>query len=363
MVDAVASHLDFDVLVAGGGPAGAVAARELSRAGWHTAVVERRRRPLPPRAETLPGAALPALERLELVETMENAGHPRVGVRRSCWGSEAPRERPALQNPYGEGWHVDRVWFDAALRTAAEAAGASWIDGSVREVQPLAPHAFQLVLGGQGERRLLRARGVVDATGRGAQIARGLGGQSRRLNRLVAACATAAPAAELDGVGLVEAVETGWWYSAPLGDGRYAIQFVTLAEIWSSNRNLADHLRSANRTASRIDPQTMATPVLTLADSTSLDCCANPGWVAIGDAAAAHDPLAAAGLTMALRSGLRAAEALASWLRDGRTNDLETYDRMQRTAFDRYLRERAVLYSLERRWPRCPFWAQQGRTR
>lgn len=364
MVNAVAPQFDFDVVVAGGGPAGTAAAQELSRAGWHVAVAQRTRRPLPPRAETLPGAARPVLERLGVADAVENGRHPRVVSRRSCWGSEVPRERPALLDPYGEGWYVDRTRFDAVLRAAAEAAGANWIDGSVQEIRPLHPRSFDLVLGGRGNGSLLRTRAVVDATGRGARVARGLGARPQRLNRLVAACATAAPAAGAAGEsGLVEATETGWWYSAPLADGRYAVQFVTLAQLWSEDRGVAGHLRSAARTAKRIDPRHIAAPVLTVADSTRLDRCAGPGWVAAGDAATAHDPLAAAGLTMALRSGLRAAEALASWLRDGRGEGLETYDRMQRTAFDRYLSERARLYSLERRWPQCQFWARQDPNR
>jgi flavin-dependent dehydrogenase len=340
------------------------AAQELSRAGWDVAVVERKRRPLPSRAETLPGAARPVLERLGVAAAVESGGHPRVGTRRSCWGSPDARERPALLDPYGEGWHIDRPRFDAPLKAAAEAAGAAWIGGSVQEVQPLNQRCFRLVLGGVGKGWILTARGVVDATGRGAQVARRLGARQQRSNRLVAACATAAPAGgAIERTGLVEAAEAGWWYSAPLANDNYAVQFITLAQLWSRDRSLSGHLRSAECTARRIDRETIGAPVLTVADSVRLDRCAGPGWVAAGDAATAHDPLAAAGLTMALRGGLRAAQALASWLRDGHTDDLETYDQMQRTAFDRYLRERTRLYSSERRWSQCPFWAQQDPNR
>jgi flavin-dependent dehydrogenase len=363
VADNLASRLDFDVVVAGGGPAAAAAACELSRAGWRTAVVERKRRPLPPRAETLPGAARPLLERLGFAEAVDDEDHPRIVARRSCWGSERPSERPALFDPYGEGRHLDRRRFDDALRSKAEAAGARWTAGNVRAVRSPDRTCFEVALGEEGGERLLRARGIVDATGRSARVARLLGARRRRSHRLVAACATAAATDGADGAGLVEAAEEGWWYSAPLADGRYAVQFVTLPQTWAADRSLQSHLGSAPETASRVNPATIGAPTLSVADSCRLDRCAGPGWIAAGDAAAAHDPLAAAGLTMALRSGLRAAQALAAWLLDGRVSDLETYDQMQKGAFDRYLRERSAMYSIERRWAESPFWAQPTSTR
>jgi flavin-dependent dehydrogenase len=356
---ASAAPVDFDVVIAGGGPAGAAAARELSSAGWRIAVVDGdRRRPVPARAETLPGAARPLLERLGAADAVDDGAHLPALARRSHWGADVSRERSAVLDPYGEGRHVDRARFDAALRAGAEAAGARWTTGTVQAVRSVDQNCFELALGGKAGGRLLRARGIIDATGRSARVARSLGARLLHLNRMVAACATAAPAASPENTGLVEAAPDGWWYSAPIANGRYAVQFVTLPQLWSGDRSLSNRLRSSPRTASRLDPSTVTAPTLGVCGSSRLDRCAGPGWAAAGDAAGAHDPLAAAGLTMALRSGLRAAQALAAWLRAGRLDELDTYDRMQRAAFDSYLRERSAIYSLERRWPTSPFWAQ-----
>jgi flavin-dependent dehydrogenase len=356
---ASAAHVDFDVMIAGGGPAGSAAARELSGAGWRVAVVDRgRRRPVPARAETLPGAAVPLLERLGVADAMDNGSHLPALARRSHWGAEVPRERPAVLDPYGEGRHIDRPQFDAVLRAGAQAAGARWMADAVRAVRPVDQSWFEVTLGGEAGGGPLRARGIIDATGRSSRVARSLGARLLHLNRMVAACATAAPAAATENTGLVEAAADGWWYSAPIANGGYAVQFVTLPQLWSGDRSLSDRLRSSAGTASRIDPATVTAPTLSVCGSSRLDRCAGPGWVAAGDAAAAHDPLAAAGLTMALRSGLRAAQALAGWLRSGRPDELDTYDEMQRAAFESYLRERSAIYSLERRWPASPFWAQ-----
>src|SRR5262249_56659552 len=115
----------FDVVVAGGGPAGAVAALDLSRRGFRVALIEQSAYETPRVGETLP----PELRRpltelgvwdrfLSSCERLESYGI------RSSWETPAARHRDFLFNPYGCGWHVDRARFDAMLAGAAAEAGA-----------------------------------------------------------------------------------------------------------------------------------------------------------------------------------------------------------------------------------------------
>jgi flavin-dependent dehydrogenase len=360
-----AFEADFDVLVAGGGPAGCATALALSRAGWRTAVVDRTRTVRASIGESLPSAALPLLESLELHDAFAGAPHRRVRANRSCWGQALPTERSALFAAHGEGWHLDRHHFDNMLRVGAFAAGASFIDGRVRMVDTSHKSGLTVCIarGRRGDTTStsldVRTRSIVDATGRNATVARQLGARLRRADKLVAVCTHSVihpPLSAHDAVSFVEACADGWWYSAPLPNGPYTVQFLTRPEIWRAQPGLTERLGSAPHTSERVGALAPEAPTVVPAHSSCVSPCAGPGWVAVGDAAAACDPLAAGGLAMAMRSGLRAGHALARWLLDGDSADLERYTHMQETAFADYLAQRARLYALERRWPRAPFW-------
>ncbi len=84
------------------------------------------------------------------------------------------------------------------------------------------------------------------------------------------------------------------------------------------------------------------------------------GWVAVGDAAASHDPLSSPGIPHAMGSGTQGALVAANTLfADGRA--LEAYQEAVRADFLHYLRTHWQSYQRETRWPDAPFW-QRRRT-
>jgi hypothetical protein len=91
------------------------------------------------------------------------------------------------------------------------------------------------------------------------------------------------------------------------------------------------------------------------AESAALDRCAGEGWLAVGDAATAFDPIASQGLPNALASGNAAAHAAHRWL-GGEQGALERYAAEMSAAYDFYLAGLRRHYQLERRWPDCTFW-------
>ena len=111
--------------VVGAGPAGAATALRLARAGVRTQLIEASRFDQPRVGESLAPAVRPLLEQLGTWSAfMDLAPIPSYATR-SVWGGPAPEEHSHLMTPFGCGWHVERVRFDAMLAQCAVTRGAS----------------------------------------------------------------------------------------------------------------------------------------------------------------------------------------------------------------------------------------------
>lgn len=360
----------YDVVVLGAGPAGAACALALARAG-----VERVRLiDGPPPAggavgETLPPDTRLLLDRLGLWTAFVAEGHlPCLG---SCssWGAAALGFNDFLLSPHGGGWHLDRGRFDAFLRHHAAAAGVETSQGlRLVDADPDPSGGFALRLRGAGGDTIgVRARFVVDATGRASAFAKRLGARRRELDRLtfIYGYFDAGDAASASRLTLLEAVAQGWWYAAALPGQRLAVALAADADHvrdqglgrdarWLgaalATRHLAPRLDGCRYLAGGLTPR--------VASSFILDRVAGPRWMAIGDAAAAFDPLAAQGLYKALADGLDAAASLGQAL-DGGDERFEDYAAGIQARFDAYLVGRNHFYGLERRWPGSAFWTRR----
>jgi flavin-dependent dehydrogenase len=94
------------------------------------------------------------------------------------------------------------------------------------------------------------------------------------------------------------------------------------------------------------------------ANSSRLDRFCGPGWLAVGDAASAYDPLSSQGISKALESGLRAAQAITR-RRNGQSAALNDYAGWLEDEFQVYLRQYAFYYSQVTRWPGSPLWQRR----
>jgi flavin-dependent dehydrogenase len=118
-------------------------------------------------------------------------------------------------------------------------------------------------------------------------------------------------------------------------------------------------VRPTTHTQARLDAfELEASPRVVAAASSRLDRVSGRGWVAVGDAAMAFDPLSSRGLTHALASGIRAGEALDSALA-GEAAALDAYGSSASDAFREYSRQRAIYYGREQRWPQSVFWRRR----
>jgi flavin-dependent dehydrogenase len=350
---------DYDVLVAGGGPAGCAAALAVLAAGRSVALLAGDRRSRVPVGESLPPAARPLLRDLGVWDAFLSERHTRSPGNRSAWGADTVAEHEFLRDPNGLGWHLDRARFDAFLRDRASKAGADVRQATVTAATVTAADG---ALGGVR----LTVRGgdvcsgqlVVDATGRAAAVAGRLGARRRHDDALVALVTPyAAAPGDVDARTLIEAAPDGWWYSTMVGRGRRTVAFLTDAD--ADLASPPDPIAATTHVASLLaGARPDAPPRRAPANGAVLSPVIGPGWVAAGDAALSFDPLSAQGMLTALFTGLMAGRAVAATL-DGDDGALAGYAARLRAVRAAYERNHRAYYALERRWQDQPFWRRR----
>ncbi len=336
-----AQHHWFDVCVFGAGPAGVATGIRLAGAGASVVILDRPVPDPPWVGETFSNAIRAPLEELGLWDRFAVAGHGRGYEIRSVWGGPHMVGQNALFDPQGARWHVDRGRFDRDLREEALRRGCA-----LRRYARLGPvrresDCWTIALG--NDVPTLRARFLVDATGRRCALGRRLGARRRRFDRLVALVALVArnPDAAYAHAIVVEARPGGWWYASPVPRG-HALAYLTDRDLVPAGFAARAGLR------------------IVAADSTLIEPGTQTHWLAAGDAYAAHDPLCGWGVTRALRNGIHAADAIREFLEHDTPSSLEAYHAARRAEFDEYLDGLVRHYSREERWAEAPFWTRRS---
>lgn len=362
----------YDFAIAGGGPAGAAAALELARAGCSVLLVH-----VPPRqgsapGESLPPNARPLLATLGVLPRVLADGHRPSYGNRSAWGNASLVDHDFIRQLHGPGLQLDRQRFDASLRDAVCETGAVLIGNARLALDPASnwsQHGRHTLLLRSPSGRSRRSCGcLIDAGGRAAVLSRQFGARRLRDDRLIALQMRlrSSRADDHDGSTLVEAVADGWWYSLLLPDGERLAVFLTDRDLLDRRRLLRSdgleqmlqrtmHLRAL---LARHDYLPRGRVHGHEACSSRLDSACGPGWLAVGDAAMAFDPLASRGISSALHSGQTGAHALLAQRR-GDAAALAQWQRGQADIHRVYRAQLAQVYGAERRWLDCEFWQRR----
>lgn len=348
--------MDYAAVIVGGGPAGALAALTLAKSGARVLVLDRDRPGRVAAAEILAPEGHDILVREHLWASVPRDLIRPCTAMAAAWDGPTPVWTSFVDNPAGLAWHVDRIRFDAWMLTHLQASGVvvaiADVDGVERD-----DDGWRVSFNTGDMRPTTSTRSLILATGRSSHSIRLAPRQ--RIDNLCLVAGTTTPDLLFPDALIVEATSDGWWYSAPLIDG-------TLFTGWMTDFSLVPNGRyeiaaTASLAGTTMHARRVGTPRLTsiIGSATwAMSPAAGPGWIAIGDAALARDPIGGDGLTSALRSACDAAATVERALNGDRsawTSAAAQTDEVAR----RYQRQRLDLYRVaQKRWPRSTFWGR-----
>jgi flavin-dependent dehydrogenase len=341
-----------EVLVAGGGPAGSVAALVLARAGRNVLLVEKAAHPRFHIGESLLPMSMPLLAGLGLLERAEAIGLVKRGAdfpTDERGGFNVFRFNRSLNPTYGHALQVRRSEFDALLFAAAGEAGARTRQQSaVTGVQLMPEGVLATVRDASGTERQVEARYFIDATGRGTLL-----GTQLRLKRRDAGHQSAALYAHFSGVVRrdgedagnisIYRVADGWIWVIPLPGEVTSIGLVCGPQsLRARDGDSRDFLLRQLRAVPGLGERTRDARIIGNLEATgnySYSCrrYAGPRWIMAGDALGFLDPVFSAGVHMALVTAADAASLVDAALRTpARERRMQRdYERRHRAAMGR----------------------------
>ena len=297
-------------MVVGGGPAGAAAAITGACAGLSVVLFDaraddastiRRRRSSPGEAgsttseepgETVHPAIETVLDRLGLRETFLAAGFARYdAIAVDAHGMRSLCALGADESGPWRGHHVHRSIFDAMLRERARAAGAEV--RSTRVDEPLVDETRRVV-GVRTGRERIRARFVIDASGRAAFLARRLEISTATYSeQLFATYGWVEDAGPSSAPPLFRVEPDGWTWQARVDERKRA--WVRVARCRGAVPTDLERARPIGRSRARDVTWRLVRPT------------AGDGYLLAGDTAARLDPAWGQGILRALVAGIQAA--------------------------------------------------------
>lgn len=319
---------------------------------------------MPGYGEHLAPEAMPHLRKLGLIDLVSHACHRRSHGIVSAWGGGEPYVRDYVFDPHGCGVNLDRPRFDDALFGRLGACGGTVVPAIRLERIEATRSGWDVEVATETGRKTIGCRFLIDASGRAAAVSRRLGGRPRRLDRLVGLHvrleAVACPSSML----LLEALPDGWWYSAPLAHDALVVAYMTDSDLLPSGpearaRFWRERLERSPHTRARVNGA-CASPAVAVVPAATQVLTAHAGrkWLAVGDASAAFDPLAATSLSKAFENAIKAARIVKDALGTDAWSP-ESYAQQAHASFRRYLHDRGACYRLEQRWPAAPFWQRR----
>lgn len=340
----------FDIAVAGAGPAGASAAIKLARLGRRVLLLEKARFPRAHVGEALSPGVRTHMAALGLSGLADTLGGLRFAKSSLRWGSAAWESRPS----HPDAFTVDRGRLDHALVQAAQSAGVRVLQPARVDRVDRKPGGWLLGIDQDGPRSDVQCRFLIDAAGR-----RGVLPRSRRRAGL-GLVALHADWPDSRGDPCVAAGADHWIWASPVpGRGRSVILFTDRAGLRRRGGDLVEHYIRLVRAAGFMDTAIEPGPVAAHDASAYCDeTLAGDDFLKVGEAAFALDPLSSSGVQKAMASGITAAIVANTVLLRPWDAELalDFYRREQGSAARRHHEWTASVYAEQGAFAHEPFW-------
>ncbi len=344
----------YDVAIIGGGPAGSTAATFLARRGHRVVVLEREKFPRFHIGESLLPYSMDAFERLGVREKLDARFIHKYGAEIStACGRKVVKIlfKDGYKAGFERAYQVTRSEFDKILLDNAAENGAEVREETLVEKLEFGPEEVGLTLSAAGLTQKIRARYLLDCSGRNAVV-----GQYFKLKRNYETLKKFSVFAHYENVARDEGkagtfiriirAHDRWFWMIPLSPTKMSIGFVMdIADFKEAKQTpdvaLEESLREYPTIWNRMKQATRVTPVHSASDysyrNTSL---AGERWLLAGDAAGFIDPVFSTGVFLGIRSGEGAADALAEALKNPsqRGAAFAKYERSVNRVMNLYLR-------------------------
>jgi flavin-dependent dehydrogenase len=358
---------ETDVLVIGGGPAGATVASILSRQGIHTTVLERDAFPRYHIGESLLGTLLPIMDLIGAGTKVRSRGFVQKPGAYFRWGGETwSFVFGELKGCPTHSYQVTRSEFDELLLNNASENGA-FVRQEVK-VDRVDFKAGRAIAAQYHDRRSdargsVRFKYLVDCSGRSGVMAN-QHLRSRRYHHVFKNVALWSywRAAKIDGYGLpgstrLFSLPCGWVWFIPLHDNTMSVGLVLNRDQLKAEMGerpvelIYDEIIRRHPDASAIlDEATRGDVHMERDYSYTSDRFSGAGYFICGDAACFLDPLLSTGVHLAMVSALTAAASITAVIKGNISEErvVNFFEASYRRAYLRYLVLVSSFYDLNR---------------
>jgi len=355
-----------DVVIAGGGPAGATIARLLAGFGYDIVLLEKRQFPRHQIGESLTPQILPLLDFLGVRQQVEAAGFLRMIGHTVCWGNTQPRTAYYSPDHSRYGFQAWRADFDTLLLAHARAAGVQVYEGCAVESVRVDAHTSVSVSTRLGT---IETKFFIDASGHAGILARQNLRQRDDTYKTLALTgywqnATGPSGADFANT-LLETYGDGLAWSAPLHNGLRNVTLLTdwqagtkirrtgLPEFYRAELQQAPYISAFLASAHLFHPPQVFDATWYTASDFAGGC-----FLLVGDAGLFIDPLSSEGVHKAMASAITGAIVTNTILKRPTMTPhaIRFYNESQQSTYESHYTQSAQYYQEEQRWLDHPFW-------